>query len=446
MLDAPLSDQSPTPAPPPRGTTTGRFRSLLINLSLAAASLVLSLAAVELSLRLFFPKYDYAADARLAPDEYRLWSRMPNTRVPRPHPDTAAQHEVAYNNLGLRQSGDLTPEALDRRVNIAFFGDSFTENVRLPYEYTFAAMLDALLNRDGDKYNILNFGVDGYGTSQSYLYYLHSDVAQRADHVFYIFYSNDLRNLYETNLLGLRADGTLEFTGAQSTPPLIRLASNFYTTYFVLELRAILRDLIKGEDSAGPAPPTAGSLMKKYMQRERSERHRSAEGLEIDERFIVGDFAAIADWIDLFKGIVRTWESEVRANGGEFSIVVVPQEQEANAARLLGDEFRVVNLLEMARRALPDYAYEDYRFRNDAHWNEAGNLLAAVFLFRELEQALGLDRLPDADLVEFVHRYYAGIGDAHPPLPEDRLLALISLPPLSSGIAAAATEAEAVGP
>jgi hypothetical protein len=47
------------------------------------------------------------------------------------------------------------------------FGDSFAVGSRLPYEETWFASLE----RRNDQLEIVNFGVDGYGTGQSYLRY-----------------------------------------------------------------------------------------------------------------------------------------------------------------------------------------------------------------------------------------------------------------------------------
>ena len=48
-----------------------------------------------------------------------------------------------------------------------------------------------------------------------------------------------------------------------------------------------------------------------------------------------------------------------------------------------------------------------YRFEHDAHWNEAGNRLAAVCLYRFLESELRLPKLSEADLQKALRRYYS---------------------------------------
>ncbi|MEM7393651.1 MAG: sulfatase, partial [Verrucomicrobiota bacterium] len=136
-------------------------RTLLSLLALAACG-----AALEIGLRLFYPRYRFAAESGFSRDAMRIMARQPDRRVRRAHPDTGERHWVMHNNLALRQHRNMTPEEIDGGVNLGFFGDSFTENVRLDAPYSFQESLDFLLNETGDstRYNVLNLGVDGYGT------------------------------------------------------------------------------------------------------------------------------------------------------------------------------------------------------------------------------------------------------------------------------------------
>lgn len=97
----------------------------------------------------------------------------------REHPDSGRKHPVIHNNLALRQQRDFSTADLAHGVNIGFFGDSFTENVRMEAPYMFQEVLDYLLNVRLDnpvRFNVLNFGGDGYGTDQCYLYYLRRNI------------------------------------------------------------------------------------------------------------------------------------------------------------------------------------------------------------------------------------------------------------------------------
>lgn len=138
-----------------------RARRFAANALTVAVALLVGVGLIELALRLFFPSYQYAADARFDADAERIFANAPNGYALRPHPDTGEMHAVIHNNLGLRQHRDITEETLATTDIIAVFGDSFTENRRLPVETGYVEVLDYLLNAAGGRVTVLNYGTDG---------------------------------------------------------------------------------------------------------------------------------------------------------------------------------------------------------------------------------------------------------------------------------------------
>ena len=136
-------------------------------LILGVGSTLLSLGLVESGLRLFAPRYAGPAAAVFDEDAVRLRKRRPNTRSSAAHPDTRAPHVVIHNALGMRQHRPIAPEPADGEIRIGLFGDSFTENLRLPVAYSLSEVLDYLLRRQTEQVTVLNFGVDSYGLDQS---------------------------------------------------------------------------------------------------------------------------------------------------------------------------------------------------------------------------------------------------------------------------------------
>ena len=120
-------------------------RTAAVNLSLILASLLVCLAAGEGYLRLFHPVYEYAAESRYDLDRRRIFASRAHSISSKPHPDTSVRHAVIHNNLALRQHRDFSEDDLADAVNIGIFGDSYTENVRLPSPYSFTEVLDYLL-------------------------------------------------------------------------------------------------------------------------------------------------------------------------------------------------------------------------------------------------------------------------------------------------------------
>lgn len=86
-------------------------------------------------------------------------------------PDRAAGGGMYYSSLeGIRSGGPRESfRAATGRRRIALVGDSFTFGMDVPHEDTWAFHLGRLLGPD---FQVLNFGVDGYGVDQAYLRYL----------------------------------------------------------------------------------------------------------------------------------------------------------------------------------------------------------------------------------------------------------------------------------
>ncbi len=107
----------------------------------------------------FFP-YFYCYDAA------RGWGLRPNT-AGYYRREGAAYVEI--NSGGFRGPEFAKPKP-PGTVRIAVLGDSYTEAIQVPYEDTFASVAARQLAQcpllKGRRVEALNFGVDGYGTTQ----------------------------------------------------------------------------------------------------------------------------------------------------------------------------------------------------------------------------------------------------------------------------------------
>jgi lysophospholipase L1-like esterase len=215
-------------AEPEAARGRGRVGRLLGNLALAALSFGLALAAGELALRLlgYRPIYEIYSKPSLfwAHDPLLGWSHPPGARGeyvgPRPWP-IEFQAPIEINAAGLR-GPELAPlPAGGRRV--LFLGDSMVAGFEVPYEETFTARLEPLLaERLGAPVQVLNAGVRGYGTDQSYLYYRERGRGFRPDGVVLFHSGNDLEDnlkLHEMRrplgkaAFALEPDGSVELRG-----------------------------------------------------------------------------------------------------------------------------------------------------------------------------------------------------------------------------------------
>jgi hypothetical protein len=383
-----------------------RLKRITGRLLLMLLSALLGLLACEGLLRVFHPRYDYAANARREASATRIWARTPNTRYTRLHPDTERPHPVIHNNFGLRQHRNFPPESLRDAVNVAFFGDSFTENPRVAAPCAFTEPLDYLLNLGGQSFNVLNFGVDGYGPDQAYLAYREFPQRERLSDVLYVFCSNDVRNIRESNLFDLAPDGALSIQPARRSSWGVRLLARFHLTYLVIETLDTLGNRSKDRLDL-PA----------FIAH---QRHRqSADLLRLENDFRENRTSSdLTATLQLMQAILRQWQHEVEAHGGRFHVVILPVASERFAMTwFTAAGFPVLDLGTGIEALAPVSIRPPIVFRNDGHWNEYGNMLAAMQLRQQLGTRHGLPADTPAEMRTALDVYYSAF-DGWKPAPE----------------------------
>ena len=398
---------------------------VVANVALALASCLASLAFVEAALRLFFPKYEHLAAAPFVRDRILGYAREPNRRGSVVHPDTGERHPFHHNNFGSRQHRNFSAADLEASVNIGFFGDSFTENIFMEAQFSFTEPLDHLLNanvsggansmtRRGA--NVLNFGVDGYSTQQSLLRYETWALRGTLDHVFYVFVRNDL---WENQAFHLDDAGLPKWAPRPS--PFARLRK-LHLSYLALDAaQSLSTDLATWDFHTG-------NLFREGWW----TLHDRGAAVALGKAARQG----APDPYAIFRQLLRRFKAAAEGDGASFQLVRLPdtlcgiecrhaRESGFQPRRLPGipDGFSVativaeegveiVNLQDCFAGLDPAHPHtlwwqSPYRFRRDKHWNEAGNRLAAVCLYRFLAGRLGLPPLSDDEVARVLARYYA---------------------------------------
>ena len=405
-------------------------RATAINLVLLLVTVLLGIFLCELALRYFYPKYEYAAEYQYQ-DVMRISSSQTNARSLR-HPDTGTHHTYLRNTLLMRQHRDFSERDLDSAVNVGFFGDSFLDNVNMAVQYSLTEPLDYLLNLSDKRFNTLNFGVGGYGTGQSFLRYENFRYGEKLDYVFYVFTDNDLLNIYTHGLFHLDEAGELARNEVIRSSWQTRFISRWHITYLVLDvgqrLPLVLQDII---GNVGEYLFRSKSLQR--LKEEQMERYYTPIAKIIRQSFnneVLND-KHVSKYVSIFQQLIYQWKGLVEGNGGQFYIVLLPRENEARLATILSDEFKVINLYNCFSDYVKGYQQIEwisspYRFRKDDHWNEAGNQLATVCLYRFLEQEVGLPVLSDTALREAFFTYYSSFEGW---MPDERWIKQVPAPP-----------------
>jgi hypothetical protein len=339
------------------------------DVGLLAMAILLSVALAEAVL-VGLGRYEDQVSAGLVPSA-AIWQPAANNRNAYRHPDLARRIPLVYDSRGVRNH-DPT-DTVEKRHIWGFFGDSYTENRRIEARFSFTDILDRLLA--DDTVSVVNFGVDGYGLDQSMIRYRQMADLD-IDRVFYVFCNNDLRNLYETGLSEKDANGDIRFKPPRPSP-LMRSLGRLRLTYLAMDGYYRLRAY------AGASEPVVGAAgfrdrLSRRLDGKYQRRVHDAYADSIVEDFLSDDPApetlALARE---FRALLAFWKAEVEADGRAFFLIVLPRSSDtAVAARLFdGIGFQPFFLS-------PDGGDVDDadRFDNDGHWNERGNLKAALRL------------------------------------------------------------------
>jgi hypothetical protein len=166
--------------------------------------LVLGLAGLELGLRIFWDGYyEKVPKAYVAPHASRGWQNRPNARVDYGEPEFSIV--VEHNAWGFR-SPPVTPEKPDGVFRVLSLGDSMTYGIGVQQDETFSAVLQSL----DPRLEVINTGVNGYGTSQELLLLREDGLQFHPDLVLVAFFWNDVENSYLRDFPAFKlADGEL---------------------------------------------------------------------------------------------------------------------------------------------------------------------------------------------------------------------------------------------
>lgn len=149
-------------------------------------SIVILVIAGEVSMRAMQGGHGRSV---LSYDDTLIWTFQPGLNV------TPFGPPVSINDAGFR---DEFPRADtgSEETRIAVLGDSYTAAVRTSEEERFTERLERGLEEDGHSVDVINFGMNAYGTDQEALTYRH--VASRFDPevVILMVSPNDIRETY----------------------------------------------------------------------------------------------------------------------------------------------------------------------------------------------------------------------------------------------------------
>jgi lysophospholipase L1-like esterase len=386
---------------------------VLGSLALAGAAISLTLGAFEIALRLlgYEPIYAVYSHPEIfwRKDELLGWSHQPNSEStyvgPRPWP-VEYETPVRINSLGLRgpEIADLPPEG----YRVMVLGDSFVAGFEVPWEQTFEALAESRLTAElGFPMQVINAGVRGYGTDQSYLYYTTKGRQLDPNLVILFYGGNDyadivtlhrMRRTFGKGALAPATEGALEQVGypipdyplcsewildAGFRPRRVdtafesamcgvqtRLADrSALFTFFSMRIRqnpAILSFLYSlGSPSGGAETVLLRSL--------------GEGGPDLPK------VANVAPGFDLNEAILRALAREVQQSGAELMLAPLPSTFGAGPHGSLPDGVETFALA-------GDFAQPELHFEHDSHLNARGHDLVARQLAAAIAERIRVRR------------------------------------------------------
>jgi hypothetical protein len=181
-----------------------KLKQWALNLGIIVGSLWVGIVIGEIALRIAGIADPPPPDPELetltytVKDQYRGWAPKPNAVTVWTGEGIAS--EIRMNSAGFRDR-ERSINKPENGFRVAVLGDSFIEALHVPQEQTATAVMErqladcpALKNRSVE---VMNFGVQGYGTAQALMTLRHHAWQFSPDLVILGFYpGNDIRNNY----------------------------------------------------------------------------------------------------------------------------------------------------------------------------------------------------------------------------------------------------------
>ncbi len=374
-----------------------RRRNLFPALALCGAVLVSSVTAVlllEIGLRLtgaqsdFFYQPDASIGATLIPGK-RGWYRSP----------TGPQW-IEVNSRGFRDVEWSSSRHPGKR-RIAVLGDSFTEAMQVSASAVFSRRMESLLLErcpGGQEYEVLNFGVSGFGTGQELETLRQVALELQPDLVLFYFYpSNDLYdNSRELDVEPNRLHFELSDEGE-----LVRLPFTINDNVVKRWLRhhsrtyLFLRERLLQVAAARSALDVLGAVQPQALPEDKEAR-RAVRAVQ-NNRYRVPLSAPLERSWELTKALLAEARASSQARGAQFGVVVIPNIEEITdrstelvqlgpgqdlqqslekAGELCAElGLHCLRLVEVFRDAgLP---IERFYFLDDGHWTATGHEVVA---------------------------------------------------------------------
>ena len=333
----------------------GRHAGILAavkNTILLAASIVLSILLCESIVRVFFsqpinPRFVYDSG-------FGIRDNQPHVRVHHSYPGKY-EVDISTNSAGLRGSKDYgytTPLGTRR---IAVLGDSFAFGYGCNDDQVVSAVLEKDLNDElvgGIKWEVLNFGVSGYGQAEELILYRNKTRLYKPGVVVLFYFDNDIGNNVTADIFALGQDGRIQETG-KSFLPGTAAQQWIYNIPLVRSSQAL-------------------SLVRNQLS--------SLAQMHLLHKFGLKDYnEGNAYGIGLTRALLLELRREVESAGAHFIIVIIPNNDNPATTDF---PFTRVEWQKLGMSVVDgrDFIDRNDYYAQDGHWRPSGHRKAATAL------------------------------------------------------------------
>ncbi len=344
-----------------------RLRRFFISVSVTALSVIATLAAVELGIRIFSPQTHFSVAVNVW--DKRLGLRhVPDSRgrLRTPEFDTG----IVINSKGLRDR-EYAYAKPDSTKRVLCLGDSFTFGYGVEWNETYAKVLEKLLDYgrvNGMRWQVVNAGVSGTGTAHQLAYLEVEGLKYDPDIVVVcICGANDFSESSMYGLYSLEDGGLVRHEARLSGPIRLRHIMQYLPGYRTFFGKSHLITFIKHR-------------IARYAYARHASKPRDPATIEAGRKRAY----------ELTEALFSALHARCQAVGAELIVIVVPEVDGSPPPE------RVANLISFIRSQGISYVDLEQCFRQeqaagaevfyplDGHWNSNGHRLVAELLYEYL--------------------------------------------------------------
>jgi hypothetical protein len=322
-------------------------RKILVSLITIVIGLAVALLVTEGLVRVFF---DQPIMPRFVMDSgFGVRNNQPGITM-RHYVPGEYSIELSSNSAGMRGEKEYRVEKPSGTYRIAMVGDSFVYGFGVTDEEVLSRRLEDLLHdRFGSDavFEVLNFGVSGFGQAEELVVYRNKVRNYQPDEVILFYFNNDIGNNAVSKLFKLGEDGELTRTGNEYLPG-VKAREIMYGI-------APIRWLFNHSQAWNLVRNRLSAIVQRSLLEKQGMRR-------FDD--------ATTESLELTRILIKEFIGEIIADGAVPTVFIIPHQTLDSNFPLASDEIQEAGAELVDGREF--LLQEDY-YRRDSHWRPSGH-------------------------------------------------------------------------